>query len=246
LQPAQIFFIDYFPKNVAIRKYNIFIGVIMNKNIPYFIVLCQAIIFSLSASDSCVLNYNGVKDEHKVHIEDGIKAIFPDQSIAGTVNRLMGGNSGDGVYVVQIESFKCVFRCMKQPHSIALCQSQCQYNEMAAEKGLGPKFLYKNIENGIYATEFVESISLSPAHLEDKLTLEQFAHALRALHDSSIDSNLTFDIFFIIEEKIKKFVQHHPDNSIELEIDLDVIQSIKTVIEKHTTNQKHVTTILTR
>lgn len=210
----------------------------MNKNIMYFIVFFQTVIFSIYASDSYILSYNNVQNEHKVHIKESIKAIFPYQSIAGNVNPLMGGHSGDSLYAVQTESFKYVFRCMKQPHSIEICQKECLYTEIAAEKGLGPKVFYQNAETGCYATEFVEGMHLSSAHLEDNVTLEQFAHALRTLHNTPVASDVEFDIFERLEQKIESNLQKNPHFSAELNNCLDNLHRIKTVIKKHTIEPK--------
>src|SRR5438477_880108 len=152
----------------------------------YFILLVQGIIFSICPSDNYILNYNNVNDEHKVHIEDAIKTIFPVQSLAINVNPLLGGLSGDSLYTIEANPYKYVLRCMKQPHSTAICQKECIYTELASKKGLGPKVLYQNDEVGCYATEFVDGIHLSSAHLEDRLILEQYADALNALHNAAV------------------------------------------------------------
>lgn len=210
----------------------------MNKNVIFFIISFQAIIFSIYSSDSYILSYNNVKNEHKVHIKESIKAISSHQSIVGSVNPLIGGVSGDNLYVIQIEPFKYVLRCMKQPHSIEVCQKECQYTEIAAEKGLGPKILYQNAEKGFYATKFVEGIHLSSTHLEDNFILEQFAYALRILHNAPITSNVKFDIFECLEQKIESNLQKNPQFSRELSDCLDNIYHIKTAIKKHTIEQK--------
>ena len=210
----------------------------MNKRLTYFIVFFHILTSSIYASDDCILSYNNVKNEHKIHIEEGIKAIFPYQSIAGDVNPLLGGHSGDSLYTVQIGSFKYVFRCMKQPHSIEICQKECLYTEIATEKGLGPKVLYQNGTTGCYATEFVEGTHLSSAHLEDRFILEQFTCALSTLHNTPVDSCLKFDIFERIEQKIESNLQKNPHFSAELNNCLDNVHRIKTVIKKHTIEPK--------
>ncbi len=210
----------------------------MNKSVIYFAAFFQVMVFSVYASDKYVLSYNNVKDEHKVHIQASASDVFSHEIASGKVKPLLGGMSGDGLYVIELNPSKFVLRCMKQPYSVEWCQKDCQYSRMAAEKGLGPKVVYENLAEGCYAIEFVDGAHLSPAHLEDKQILEQFTCALRTIHNGSVDSQVKFDIFKRIDQKIKSNIQKNPEFSIELHDFLDEVYKINTAIKKHTIEPK--------
>jgi len=205
----------------------------MNKKIIYFIAIFQAMVLSLYASDGYNFSYNDVSDKHKMHIEECIKSIFPGQFITGSVKPLLGGLSGDDLYLIATDTSKYIFRCMKQPHSADIYQKDCMYVRMAAEKGLGPKILYQNAETGCYATEFVEGEHLSPTHFEDVVVLEQFTNSLKFLHNTPMDLLLEFDIFARLEQKIESRIQKKSEFAAELQAYLGELHTIKMAIKKH-------------
>ncbi len=90
------------------------------------------------------------------------------------------GGSGDFLYHIWSGSKEYVLRI-----SSSDVEGFSILTEFASERGFGPQFVNKNIENRALLTEFVTGSPLSYKHLEDLEIIRQFADDLKTLHQSS-------------------------------------------------------------
>lgn len=201
----------------------------------FFLIISTIILYSSIGLTQINDDSNVLKIRHMLCIEEGLTELFPEQDIEiNNFYRLTDGKSNDYLYCVQLvqpKAIKLVFRFIPYLKDY---QRQYLYSKAAENSNLGPKVLYANKENCLFAMEFIEGESLSPTLLEDRVILEKFAYALYEIQHMQVESLEKFDVFEVIERKIEKY---RKSTELQLSAQLDHYKSllhiIKQAIAKH-------------
>lgn len=179
-----------------------------------------------------LIKYSQEVETHRILIENGLKNIFKMQIPEGQVSPLIGGNSGDYLYVVEFNTGKLVFRIISSEAHSHEWLKQYTYSEIAAQNAIGPAILYKNRKDKIFVTEFIEGEPLVPSILENSNVLSQLSHALYCLHHADISLKNEYDIFEVLELKLNHLIQENVCLSENLKKYLCNIRQIRSAIHK--------------
>jgi len=212
------------------KKFNKYLLVIVLTCMPVFCDRAQE--GSVNSVDVSQIDCCNVFEQDRSHIENSLVAMFPQQQLVGVVHPLLGGLSQDRLYFCNINDCKFVFKFMGQTYWLKEYQRQCDYVEMAAEHGLGPKILYRNEQEAFFVMEFVEGKHLVSDYLENETLVRRLGECLSKIHQFKTSNERSFDIFAAVEWQLKRAAGKNRLTSDRLESLLCHVNYIESIIDK--------------
>lgn len=139
-------------------------------------------LFLISSIFVSSLNATPVSNEHILILNKALNKAF-GVSQANSVEPLTGGFSSPGLYKIVVKGKSYVARFSVAERSVADRQRELDAMRKAAKRGLAPKVLYGNVEDGIIVMELIDNQRPTREEVLSDKNLKTLAKQIRKIHD---------------------------------------------------------------